>query len=821
MKKYLILLLCFSSLLGVAQTPIARVKQGESFTFTLNFPSNYDTSRIAKLTAFLGGAEVGDLGKSTITPLNDSCFRLQLRSSRTALLKGDYAFQVAVEDEIIGVKKTTPVLISFTTSNNTTSSAAVNSGSDVLLKVNILTPGVVANAELANVYRGYSNYDIAKKNGYTGTEQQWINSVDSARIVTQVYRDSSLSYRNAAYSYMQQSQVYRDSSLSYRNTTQSYTNLAKTYADSALSYRNAALLHRNTAQVYRDSALSYRNASYDYSVLSEVSRLEADTSKTQAEAAATQAAASAASASNIVLGVSTSRPSVRPTLLFDFANTKALDPRITFTRNSIATYFDETGTMRTAIANQPRFDHDPVTGESLGLLIEQTRTNLISNSQMVGAILGTIGAGGSPPSGWPSEQNLGGGLNLIVDALPIERGMQCIDVRYTGTPVNINPGLFRANLVTATAGNVYTLSFYAKSVLSGFASFSTEVHFLDASSVAIGGATITTHTLTGNLIRYSVVLPTSPASTAFIRIRFRAAGTVGVALDASYRLACPQLELGTVATSYIPTTSTSATRGTETGTIISGLRFSQAFNPVQGSFFVEFRSLAAGGTPRVLTHNNVTNDIIVGISGSDVLVTGPGTFGNTAFSGVTTTNFNRVATAIDGVGTRAALNGTLSLASIGSVSGTKYPAATELKIANQTGGSVFSGHIRRIAYYPVALTNSELQALTSTGLLSGKSPNQLPTTGDLGELATLDVKGMQRIKVRSELSYNGTGASVSYTIRRPYPFTLAVINSNGATTVTLPSANADGTYTENTNYTLVYNGPVGNTLTLEIIPLIP
>ncbi len=154
MKKYLILLLCFLSLFGVAQTPIARVKQGESFTFTLNFPSNYDTSRIAKLTAFLGGAEVGDLGKSTIVPLNDSCFRLQLRSSRTALLKGDYAFQIAVEDEIIGVKKTTPVLISFTTSNNTTSSSAVNSGSDVLVKVNILAPSVVANAELATIYKG-------------------------------------------------------------------------------------------------------------------------------------------------------------------------------------------------------------------------------------------------------------------------------------------------------------------------------------------------------------------------------------------------------------------------------------------------------------------------------------------------------------------------------------------------------------------------------------------------------------------------------------------------------------------------------------------
>ncbi|WP_157585395.1 collagen-like triple helix repeat-containing protein [Runella zeae] len=97
---------------------------------------------------------MGDLQKSTIVPLNDSCFRLQLRSSRTALLKGDYAFQIAVEDKIVGVKKTTPVLISFAPSNNTTASSAVNAGSDVLLKVNILTPVVVANAELATIYKG-------------------------------------------------------------------------------------------------------------------------------------------------------------------------------------------------------------------------------------------------------------------------------------------------------------------------------------------------------------------------------------------------------------------------------------------------------------------------------------------------------------------------------------------------------------------------------------------------------------------------------------------------------------------------------------------
>lgn len=48
---------------------------------------------------------------------------------------------------------------------------------------------------------------------------------------------------------------------------------------------------------------------------------------------------------------------------------------ITFTRNSIATYYDSTGNLVTASANQPRFNHNPDTGEKLGLLVEETRTN--------------------------------------------------------------------------------------------------------------------------------------------------------------------------------------------------------------------------------------------------------------------------------------------------------------------------------------------------------------------------------------------------------------------------------------------------------------
>jgi hypothetical protein len=63
-------------------------------------------------------------------------------------------------------------------------------------------------------------------------------------------------------------------------------------------------------------------------------------------------------------------PTVRPTLNLDFAKTKTLDPRVTFTRASTATFVGANGLIQTAASGAARFDHNPTTGESLGLLVE-------------------------------------------------------------------------------------------------------------------------------------------------------------------------------------------------------------------------------------------------------------------------------------------------------------------------------------------------------------------------------------------------------------------------------------------------------------------
>jgi hypothetical protein len=68
-------------------------------------------------------------------------------------------------------------------------------------------------------------------------------------------------------------------------------------------------------------------------------------------------------------------PEIRPTLDLNFAATKRLDPRIAFTRTSTGTFVGSNGLIQTAVSGAARFDHNPTTGESLGLLVEETRTN--------------------------------------------------------------------------------------------------------------------------------------------------------------------------------------------------------------------------------------------------------------------------------------------------------------------------------------------------------------------------------------------------------------------------------------------------------------
>ena len=68
-------------------------------------------------------------------------------------------------------------------------------------------------------------------------------------------------------------------------------------------------------------------------------------------------------------------PVTKPVLDFNFAVEKKLDPRFTFYRRGTASYVDKKGIVRYATSNEPRFDHHPTTGASLGFLVEKQQNN--------------------------------------------------------------------------------------------------------------------------------------------------------------------------------------------------------------------------------------------------------------------------------------------------------------------------------------------------------------------------------------------------------------------------------------------------------------
>ena len=86
---------------------------------------------------------------------------------------------------------------------------------------------------------------------------------------------------------------------------------------------------------------------------------------------------------------------VLPRLALDFT-TATLDSRITFTRTTSAsnpaTYIDNSGAITSATNNQPRFDYDPVTLVCKGLLIEESRTNSLLNTDLLSTQIVTVTA---------------------------------------------------------------------------------------------------------------------------------------------------------------------------------------------------------------------------------------------------------------------------------------------------------------------------------------------------------------------------------------------------------------------------------------------
>ena len=399
-------------------------------------------------------------------------------------------------------------------------------------------------------------------------------------------------------------------------------------------------------------------------------------------------------------------PNYRPTLNLNFTAVKKLDPRITYTRIGPASYIDEFGKVVLVGANTPRFDHDPATGESKGLLIEETRINLIPWSFDGGNW--STGSGGNTVT-----RNAGTAPDGTETATKVLSANNDIDVNTQLG--NAGPGL--TGQIAISGSTAYTLSIWAKASTTAQVGNNFKVRWKRVQ----GDSTFaeTTFALTADWRRYSTTATTAANNTTVACYIGGVSGSEALIWGA-------QFEAGAYSTSNISTRGASATRGAETVTI-EGEEFSDFYNPVESTIVVNYThpngvtSSNLGGVARLYRFRavggNDTRIDYVSNSGNEpyiakdaVAVANINNGQSTVFDG----GVNRTAVRVKENSFASSFNGS---SAVEDTSGAWNPtnAITEVVLGSQdsSGGNPLNGHIQRFMYYPVGLPNSQLVTLTS------------------------------------------------------------------------------------------------------------
>ncbi len=154
-----------------------------------------------------------------------------------------------------------------------------------------------------------------------------------------------------------------------------------------------------------------------------------------------------------------------PSLSLDFMTPGVLDPLITFTRASTATYFDSAGVMQTAATNTPRWDYDPATLQLRGLLLEEGRQNLLLNSATLSTQSVTVtaqaytlafyGTGTITKSGTATGALVGTGVGQRVSqTFTPTAGTLTLTVTGTVSNAQIEAGAFATSYIPTTSAAV-------------------------------------------------------------------------------------------------------------------------------------------------------------------------------------------------------------------------------------------------------------------------------------------------------------------------------------------------------------------------------
>jgi len=385
---------------------------------------------------------------------------------------------------------------------------------------------------------------------------------------------------------------------------------------------------------------------------------------------------------------------------------KTFSQIITFTRASTATYFDSAGTLQNAAIDAQRLDYDPSTLAAQGLLIEESRSNLILQSEDFattwGLVTGTVTTNAATaPSGTVTADALvtSGVSAQVFQGLTITSG-----ATVTGSVFLKQNGLTEVEIVLLSNANTTPY---------GRATFNVSLGAISVAATSSNGGLNASAIITnvGNGWYRCSVTVTYPAVTA-AGMRIFSAGATG-----SVYAWGAQVEAGAFPTSYIPTTTTALTRAADVASVNT---LSPWFNASAGTVYVE--AVGVNNTAAVTRRFLEVSDGSI----NERFILGYSTTSSTRFlifdagilqadvqvsTGVSAGSLVKMASAYATNDFQQASNTTLGVAD---TSGT-LPTVTTMYLGSdniQGAGTMLNGYLRRITYYPRRLSNAELQALT-------------------------------------------------------------------------------------------------------------
>ncbi|WP_146205318.1 MULTISPECIES: hypothetical protein [unclassified Azospirillum] len=444
----------------------------------------------------------------------------------------------------------------------------------------------------------------------------------------------------------------------------------------------------------------------------------AATTATTAATTATQQAAIAVAAANTAVGTSLiKQPSeiagIDPVLDFVFSASTAV-PSGVITGSSSKWVTGPNGLLTSVAAGTCPIDYDPTTGVTRGLLVEESRTNLLTNSVSL--------------SGW-STSSATRTLNAATGIDGAQSASRFVATATSNTSPNVT--------LNTTSGTTYVMSLYCKLEVGStwmrvrLADGSTTVlnAWFNISTRAVGTVNAATGTITsfsaaqpinvGNgWVRIGVTFSTTASTLAFACAAATGDGVGAMAIGDQWLMGWAQHEAGSFPTSYIPTVGSTVTRAADVNTLL--LSSVPGWNASEGMIYVE-AELSYGVTPISQTllslDDGTANNIITlfselnsgkllfrtangGVTSTDILLS--------TLAAAPTSTFKAAIAWSSGVA-RASFNGS-SL----SVTGTVVPAVTKLSIFNRGDGlRPATGRIRRLTLFPRALSSSTLPLLTA------------------------------------------------------------------------------------------------------------